>query len=513
MKKGFRMMTALMAVCVTSAAVLTACSTKSNEPAKPSAGGAAQEAKPGSNLPPAELAMAFFTTSSQTQGIAAVQEELSKLTKAKINATVKLVPVSYGSYLQQMNLMQASGEKLDLFVSGLGQYSTQVAQGRLMPLDDLLNKYGSNIKKYVDAPFLDAARINGKLYSIPGIRDLASDRGIAMRKDLIDKYKIDVSKIKTFDDLDAVFKTIKDNEPGVTPLVSYQANSNPADTMLGTKFDNLDDGLGVMALDDSSLKVMNLYDNKFYTDTLNTVRRWYTAGYIPKDAAVTKDNANDLIKAGRAFSYFTTMKPGYAQQASRAAGKEIVTVSFSDPNIVTLNLTRFNWAISNNSKEPERAMMFLDLMYSDKDIINLLAWGIEGKDYVKKSDNMIDYPEGVTASTVQYGLNQGWLFGNQFLSYVFSPDPADLWQQMDKFNKGAIKSKALGFTPDMTSLKTESVAVMNVVNQYKNGLHTGTLDPQSVLPEFNKKLKDAGIDKIIAEKQKQLDEWAKTKKQ
>jgi len=36
---------------------------------------------------------------------------------------------------------------------------------------------------------------------------------------------------------------------------------------------------------------------------------------------------------------------------------------------------------------------------------------------------------------------------------------------------------------------------------------TGSVDPESKLPEFIEKLKVAGIDKIIEEKQNQLDEW------
>ena len=36
----------------------------------------------------------------------------------------------------------------------------------------------------------------------------------------------------------------------------------------------------------------------------------------------------------------------------------------------------------------------------------------------------------------------------------------------------------------------------------------GSLDPETELPKFQQSLKDAGIDEIIAEKQKQLDAWA-----
>lgn len=54
-------------------------------------------------------------------------------------------------------------------------------------------------------------------------------------------------------------------------------------------------------------------------------------------------------------------------------------------------------------------------------------------------------------------------------------------------------------------------AVYNIVDQYRRGLESGVLDPDKELPAFLGKLQSAGIDKIIAEKQKQLDEWAQTK--
>jgi hypothetical protein len=40
-------------------------------------------------------------------------------------------------------------------------------------------------------------------------------------------------------------------------------------------------------------------------------------------------------------------------------------------------------------------------------------------------------------------------------------------------------------------------------------LESGALDP-ALIAEFNTKLKAAGLDKIITEKQKQIDAWAKT---
>lgn len=53
----------------------------------------------------------------------------------------------------------------------------------------------------------------------------------------------------------------------------------------------------------------------------------------------------------------------------------------------------------------------------------------------------------------------------------------------------------------------EVTACQNVQQKYTTALSWGTLNPDEALPQFNKELKDAGLDTIIAEVQSQLDAW------
>ena len=146
-------------------------------------------------------------------------------------------------------------------------------------------------------------------------------------------------------------------------------------------------------------------------------------------------------------------------------------------------------------------------MYTDRAIINLFDWGIEGKHYVKLKNGLIDYPKGVTAANTGYPMFGGFVWGNQFLSYIFKGDPVDLWKKMAAFNNSALKSVGLGFMFNPTPVKTEYAACLNVYQQYDKALAIGAVDPDKLLPEFVSKLKDAGCDKIVAEKQRQFDEW------
>ncbi|MGO4376207.1 ABC transporter substrate-binding protein, partial [Paenibacillus sp. MCAF20] len=62
---------------------------------------------------PFEITLALPIIGATPADIGLVQEEMSKITKEKINATVKILPISIGTWTQQMTLMSSSGEKLD----------------------------------------------------------------------------------------------------------------------------------------------------------------------------------------------------------------------------------------------------------------------------------------------------------------------------------------------------------------------------------------------------------------
>lgn len=145
-------------------------------------------------------------------------------------------------------------------------------------------------------------------------------------------------------------------------------------------------------------------------------------------------------------------------------------------------------------------MMFIDLLYTDKYLNNLINFGIEGEHFTLNGEVMSDAPGKPNyiagAST--------WMLGNQFLNYIWDTEATDKWEQFQRFNEGSINSPALGFTFDAEPVKTQVAALKNVQSQYAPGLETGAVDPAKV-DEYYNKLKQNGLDAVIAEKQKQLD--------
>lgn len=452
------------------------------------------------------MVYAYPAFSNIPADIQEVQEAINKISVDKINVKVKLLPISNSAFTNQINLMLSSGEKLDMFAM-LSTYSNQVAKGALYPIGNIMEANAQGTIDALGVDYYNATKVGGVSYGVPSLRDLAQDFGIVVRKDIVDKYNINLDEVTTFDDFELIFKAVKENEPGMAGATNLTNGS-----ILSTYGiqDPLGNNLGVLlnhGLDD--LKVVNLFASEEYKQIVTKIREWYLAGYLVKDAATSPELNNVMVKSGKAASWLSAMKPGFETQESRNVGVEMTAARTQKPVAMTDTVTNVAIGVAATSEQPEKALQFLNLMYTDKDIVNLIDWGIEGKHYVKVqgTDNVIKYPDGVTGDNVGY-KSDGWMHGNQFLSFVFEGDDPEVYVKMNEFNQSAAKSKALGFTFNGDSVKAEIAACNAVLDQYRRAIESGVLELDKALPEFLKKLDDAGINTIITEKQKQLDEWA-----
>lgn len=207
-------------------------------------------------------------------------------------------------------------------------------------------------------------------------------------------------------------------------------------------------------------------------------------------------------------SWIDNIAPGYLPNFAKQCGDREVEGKVIDPPYVnTSNVIATMNCISANSKNPELAMQFINMMDTDKNgIYNLICYGIEGVHYNKVGENRIEKIEDSG-----YDPNSSWQFGNNLNAYLLPGQEDDLWKQTEEINNSAVVSKLLGFSLNTEPIATELAACTAAVSEYIGTLTSGAVDPDTVLPEFLSKLKAADVDKVIAEVQRQIDEWKKTK--
>ncbi len=458
---------------------------------------------------PVKLVMAFRTSGSipSEADIDRIEEAVNQITREKINAEIELLIIQNSSYVQQMTLMLSGSEQLDIMGATSPMMASTVGSEQIRDLGELLDTYGQGIKEVLGEDVLSCGRFEGTQYFIPPICDIVLGMGYyTMRKDIVDKYNIDLSQVKTYEDLTEVFQIVHDNEPNMNVVGTNGAGTSPM--QYNVAWDKLGNYFGV--LDDrgqGELKVVNLFETENYRKYVDTMHEWYTKGFISQDITNATESGAAQMKAGTLFAYCNSNKPGIDTQEAMNTGCEVVGCQVLDSILSTGN--NWQWTIPENSVDPVKAMQFLNLLYTDADLLNIIVYGIEGTDYVMHEDGRIGYPEGIDATNVGYSLSPMlWSFGNEFNAHVWETNDPDVWEQTKEWNKTGVKSKAYGFVFNTAPVSNEIAAVQNVYDQYKMSLECGVVDPEETLKEMNEQLYAAGLQTIIDEKQAQLDKWA-----
>lgn len=461
---------------------------------------------------------AWFLAPAKLTGKQAVQDEVNKILEKRYNIKVKLVYYDWDSYQNKAKLALSGGEPVDvMFTAGWNNYSTFVGQGAFQPLDDLLEKYGQYIKKYINPEYLKGPVISGKLYAIPTNKDMASQWGVVINKKLADKYHMDFSNVKKAEDLEPFLQTIKDNEPGIVPFLADTSN-NVVEfefNKYSSEFAQVST-VGIPRFD--STKIVNILDDEWVRHLIAVSREFYKKGYYNSDVGTAQSGQKDDYKRQqKAFMWMEQLKPGKAEELANTYGYEFYQcVVYPDipQSVTTAELTNSMLSIPHSSKHPEAAMKFINELFNpDAKVQNLLAFGIENKNYVKVSDNQIKLPDGVTAQTNTYGGIYTWAMGgNQLNDYLWSNESPDKWEKIDKWNKEAKVSKLIGFNYDTSKVQNEIAAVQNVNSQYWAGIASGAKELSSVEKIYREKLKTAGLQKIIDDVQSQVDAFLASNK-
>jgi putative aldouronate transport system substrate-binding protein len=507
MKKSKRFLSVLSAsaICMT---MLSACGGGGNSSSSAAEQSSSAESKASA---PDEVVFAYLTFNKipEDEGLTSVEDAINEITVPKINVKVKLKPLSISNYSQQINLSIQSGEKLDVFHT-LGDLNQYISKNQVIALDDLIENYAQGTKELLGEDFLKATQSNGKTYAIPAYKGYAIAPNLVYRTDIMETLGISPDSIKSIEDLDSVFAKVKEKYPDMVPVApTNQGVSGVLLTIEGCDYLTDDFFKPTAVLMGDSTKVVNYYETDAFKEKIKIARDWYNKGYILKDAATSNTLATELISSDRCFSYIASYAgKESAAQISALTGKPMGMVRLAEPYLSTTNVNAVSWAISVTSEKPEAAMKFLNMTYTDKSVINMLIYGIENRDYVKVDDDHVKYPDGQDSNSVPYTaqLSCG-IVGNQFIQYSMEGQSTDDLRLMEAENKNSAKSKAFGFTFDSTTVKTEYSSVINVINEYLPGLNCGSLDPDKEIPNFINKLKEAGMDNIVAEKQKQLDAW------
>ena len=465
-----------------------------------------------------KVVFAFYNWTGRPAGTDRIQEKINERIRETLGLEVELLVLDSASYAQNVRLMLSSGEQIDIFNSCPLGYTACVNDGYCLDLeeDGLIQTYGKGILDTINTDYIKACRINGTLYGIPQMRDMAMGAGAyCIGQEYLDGIGFDYDSMyedpenkdiiyTDYDTLDDIFAQLHAKYPDKYVFAV-------ADNLIsqGSIIDNVGgDNFGVLLDPVNSLKVENLFTSDEFKEKCMRIYEWNQKGYISKDAMTDDTALSAKVKSGSYMSMMAQAKPGYKTQISGECGRPMVVFQVEKDIMKSSAVTGILWHLNQGCEDPVAAIQLMEVFYTDPVVSNLIIWGEEDQEYVVTDDGHITFPEGVNAENSEWYHTMNWLLPNQYIAHIWEGDPLDLWERMEKFNDNAVKSKALGFTFDNSDYSSEYTALTNVYDEYAKQIIFGLVEPENGIAEMQAKLEAAGLEDYMAAKQKALDEWA-----
>lgn len=438
-----------------------------------------------------------------------IEEAINEITLPAINCTVDLQFIWINDLPNMTNLAIAGNEKIDLVhVGTLQQLSSLVGADILhdMNTDDLLLEHGAElVALYGD--LLVSGNVNGRQLAIPAKQFNSVKKGFYYNKTITDKHGITVPQEGTLDDFEKVLYQVKESGEDIMCYFVGGGDMNLMTWLYPYEAYGSEAAYGAVMDSSKKLQVENLYATEEYKDYVLRMLQWRKDGILEKDMADTT-NGSEYQYAQRLFCVAGNYTPAQMTENQYLAGEngfEYGYMTIEGARINNSSVSEYMWGIARNSERPDKTMDFLNFLYSNADVANIMKYGLEGEDYifVNESENVIERKGSYLAMF--------YVGGNQRELYLQTPVQEDFIEQSEAQEKAAIISPLLGYTFDDTNYQTEAAVIGSVITEYtpllQNGLCGGEKETLEYLDEFLAALEAAGINEVIKANQKQLDAW------
>ncbi|MDR3086201.1 MAG: ABC transporter substrate-binding protein, partial [Christensenellaceae bacterium] len=433
-----------------------------------------------------------------------VEEAINKIIQPKFNATINFVMIAGSDWDTKALVPLRAGEKIDIFWTPEWMYyMANIANGSLMKLNDESGPYGSLIAPYPEmienlGAFIPGNMIDGSVYAISTKKELCVPGGLIWNQDEVEKYNIDIATVDTYEEIEPYLAQYKADNAGYYPLnvtagwsfaspfiQGFLNNMNPISMFIGEP--GATDGEPVLVWETEQAK-----------NHVAQMGKWFEAGYINPDSQLKTYASSDELYAGHFLVTFDQVLKGgqvKAKELMSSSGNtalRLVEQQTSASVIVTTHLGGSMLGIPVSSQDPERAMMYLNEMQMNPELINLMAWGVEGVHYT-----LDDQGRAVQKDMNGWSDSHGgkWTIGDQFKQYVSNQEDPEKYQQMQALTDEAWMHESVGFRFKQDDYANEYAATYSVTDSLERGIMSGV--NAGGLEQFIQGYKDAGVYDVI----------------
>lgn len=404
-------------------------------------------------------------------------------------------------YYDLIRQLKKEGQQVDLLNTGIGSdqvdintYPAAVRDGLLEPLDDFLHTdKGKLLYDSVLPSSWDMVTLNHHIYGIHPMPTAVANLYLFINKNVQDQYGIKLpDRISDLTELQAALKTVaearKDDNKFI-PLFIWLGSGKEI-----TDYDFLTSGIAIRRSEEGAPVAFNPLAEPAVQKLMRSLAEYKGHNYVKEGS-----EALDEVNKGNFFAFVS-----YAYPSTYHAGK--LQVNITDPvTDVNAHVLRMGMniqapnginGVASWSANKEEAFQLLTLVNTNRELSNLLRHGVKsGK---PEFGNMQELMRGAASPS------------NKLITAPIGLETDNKLQEYREYAAGIRMSPAAGFKLNEKGMEEDLAKIGEIYGKYE-GLWSGTeANPEAQISTANQELTAAHIDRVLAQVNKQLEEWWKT---
>ncbi len=408
----------------------------------------------------------------------------------------------------------------DIIANKVNAVNEYALMGAFRPLDELIEKYAPNIKKYLSDNPGEKKKwqaSDGNVYFIPNVQEQYVASTWFIRQDWLDKAGLQTPQ--TVDELYQAIKKIKDMDPngnGKKDEVGIFARSgmNTIRALL-TLFGVKGQSNFYYYVDKNDEIKTSFYEPEFKNGMIQ-LAKWYKEGIIDQEL-FTRTNPRETLLANNQ-GIATWDAPGSTSTFTRRLSGQIPGFNLAmmthpkdiNGNRVDVTMSSFVntevWGMSVDNKHPEETMKYFDFWYSEEGKV-LNSMGVEGLSYDVVDGKRV-FKESFThnpekaLSDMMNGIGGGQPIGGfvtmDYWKGLLEPDAFNKLQSIMKEVDYAAGYPQLPFTNEEVDKNRQLYAAIQTYAIEKiNKWVLGAESAENSYDSFVKELKNLGMDELL----------------
>lgn len=348
----------------------------------------------------------------------------------------------------------------------------------LKPMDKHINS-DTSLKKYINDGEWTTVKRDKNIYAVPTRSIEGSGRGWMVETSVLKSSGISAEDLQAerWDILDD--SNLSDKKIHIDPQEGTKTGGLgiPQPPYCADQYYDLITPCVGVKLDSKSPKAINIFDDEYMTKSIASTYNM-----------TTLENCKLSISSTYTSNSKITTADGYT------------TIPINDKFYDKGNVSGLG--IASWSKNEKDAYDLISLLNTNEELAMLLNYGIKDKNYTLSSDGTVEISE----SQYDSYKNTYYIFSNKHIL------PKNNQELFTDNSKSTTLSPICGFVFDYTKVKAEIDATNKLINKYKNSLFVGDGSYTELNEKFGNDLKNAGVQKIVDEANRQISKWQKTVK-